>query len=188
MRFDAGWRCARLGHPPQVRLGVATGHSATIAAPAEKRRQPTSASVAARLPRPTPSGRSPALLNNLGGAHQHPPGPTHPRAASVIPSPPFTAAAAADRATPSEGAALTSKPFLHDVGPMLRRMSVVEQKTSTAGGNSTPMLGCRWENSTVRSRRSRRIKRLERRLAAAFSADGPGEYDPISKARFGAST
>ena len=140
------------------------------------------------LPRPTPSGRSPALLNNLGGAHQHPPGPTHPRAASVIPSPPFTAAAAADRATPSEGAALTSKPFLHDVGPMLRRMSVVEQKTSTAGGNSTPMLGCRWENSTVRSRRSRRIKRLERRLAAAFSADGPGEYDPISKARFGAST
>src|SRR5205807_2131425 len=108
--FDAGWRCARLGHPPQVRLGVATGHSATTAAPAGKRRQPTSASVAARLPRPTPSGRSPALLNNLVGAHQHPPGPTHPRAASVIPSPPFTAAAAADRATPSEGAALTSKP------------------------------------------------------------------------------
>src|SRR5205814_10253216 len=27
---------ARLGHPPQVCLGVATGHSATTAAPAEK--------------------------------------------------------------------------------------------------------------------------------------------------------
>jgi len=92
------------------------------------------------------------------------------------------------RQPPSEGAALTSKPFLHDIRPMLQRMSVVEQKRPTAGGKSTPMLGCRWEGSTVRSRRSRRIKRLERRLAAAFSADCPGEYDPISKARFGAST
>ena len=152
---------------------MATGHSATIAAPAEKRRQPTSASVAARLPRPTPSGRSPALLNNLVGAHQHPPGPTHPRAASVIPAPRSPLLPPRIGRPPSEGAALTSKSFLHDVGPMLRRMSVVEQKTPTAGGNITPMLGCRWESSTVRSRRSRRIKRLERRLAAAFSADCP---------------
>jgi hypothetical protein len=69
---------------------------------------------------------------------------------------------------------------------MLRRMSVVEQKTP-AGGKSKPMLGCRWETPTVRSQRSRRIKRLQKRLAAAFSADGHGEHDPIGKARFGAS-
>jgi len=42
-----------------------------------------------------------------------------------------------------------------------------------AAGKSVPMLGCRRETSTQRSRRSRRIKRLERRLVAAILAD-PG--------------
>ena len=177
---------ARLGHPPQVRLGVATGHSATIAAPAEKRRQRTSRrSLLGFHVRPQAGAR---LLYSITSSARINIRRDPPAGGLRYPLAPFTAAAAAHRATPSDGAALTSKPFIHDVGPMLRRMSVVEQKTPTAGGKSTPMLGCRWESSTVRSRRSRRIKRLERRLAAAFSVDGPGEYGPISKTRFGAST
>jgi len=64
-------------------------------------------------------------------------------------------------------------------------MPIVEQKTPTAGDKSTPMLGCRRENSTVRSQRSRRVKRLENRLAAAFLADGYGGYGPAKRAYLG---
>jgi hypothetical protein len=50
-------------------------------------------------------------------------------------------------------------------------MAAIEEKTPKPGAKSAPMLGCRRESSTIRSQRSRRIKRLQRRLAVAFSAD-----------------
>ena len=50
-------------------------------------------------------------------------------------------------------------------------MSAPEQRKQRAAAKTSPGLGCRRETSTQCSQRSRRIKRLQRRLATAFLAD-----------------
>src|SRR5437588_11804639 len=50
-------------------------------------------------------------------------------------------------------------------------MSAVAQRTPPTSGKNAPILGCRRETSTQRSQRSRKMKRLQRRLAYAFLGD-----------------